>query len=220
MVRSVKEDLAIRPEKCSAPGRSDASHQSWSDPDKRISRFEGLIMRFRFLCLSFQATLKSVTYSRHNNVTWYLTSLFRDKPNYVTSCRIGEVVPVLNRLSTILWRYLSRGVIAQPFLDFILNARELLVLRPGRFIAVVRVWKLWNREKISFTCTESSPGRPVCTMVSFTPLPLYLRRKSPWYPLDRRLGGPQSRSSLHRKVKMFTLPGLELPLLGRTARSQ
>jgi len=27
-------------------------------------------------------------------------------------------------------------------------------------------------------------------MVSFTPLPLYPQRKSPWYRLDRRLGGP------------------------------
>jgi hypothetical protein len=31
-------------------------------------------------------------------------------------------------------------------------------------------------------------------MISFTLLPLYLRVKSPWYPLDRRLGGTQSRS--------------------------
>jgi hypothetical protein len=31
-------------------------------------------------------------------------------------------------------------------------------------------------------------------VVSFTPRPLYPQRKSPWYPLDRRLGGPQSRS--------------------------
>jgi hypothetical protein len=31
-------------------------------------------------------------------------------------------------------------------------------------------------------------------VVSFTPRPLYLQRKSPWYPLDRRLGGPQNRS--------------------------
>jgi hypothetical protein len=31
-------------------------------------------------------------------------------------------------------------------------------------------------------------------VVSFTPQPLYPRGKSPWYPLDRRLGGPQSRS--------------------------
>jgi hypothetical protein len=30
-------------------------------------------------------------------------------------------------------------------------------------------------------------------MVSFTPRPLYPQRKSPWYPLDRKLGGPQSR---------------------------
>jgi hypothetical protein len=31
-------------------------------------------------------------------------------------------------------------------------------------------------------------------VVNFTPLPLYPQGKSPWYPLDRRLGGPQSRS--------------------------
>jgi hypothetical protein len=31
-------------------------------------------------------------------------------------------------------------------------------------------------------------------VVSFTPRPLYPQGRSPWYPLDRRLGGPQSRS--------------------------
>jgi hypothetical protein len=31
-------------------------------------------------------------------------------------------------------------------------------------------------------------------VVSFIPRPLYPRGISPWYPLDRRLGGPQSRS--------------------------
>jgi hypothetical protein len=31
-------------------------------------------------------------------------------------------------------------------------------------------------------------------VVSFTPRPLYLQGKTPWYPLYRRLGGPQSRS--------------------------
>jgi hypothetical protein len=31
-------------------------------------------------------------------------------------------------------------------------------------------------------------------VVSFTPRPLYPQGKSPWYPFDRRLGGPQSRS--------------------------
>jgi hypothetical protein len=31
-------------------------------------------------------------------------------------------------------------------------------------------------------------------VASFTPLPIYTRGKSPQYPFDRRLGGPQSRS--------------------------
>jgi hypothetical protein len=31
-------------------------------------------------------------------------------------------------------------------------------------------------------------------MASFTPRPLYPQGNSPWYPLDRRLGGPQSQS--------------------------
>jgi hypothetical protein len=43
-------------------------------------------------------------------------------------------------------------------------------------------------------------------VVSFTPLPLY-----PRYPFYRRLGGPQSRSERYGEVKIFTLPGLELP---------
>jgi hypothetical protein len=29
-------------------------------------------------------------------------------------------------------------------------------------------------------------------VVSFTSLPLYSQGKSPWYPLDRRLGGPSA----------------------------
>jgi len=31
-------------------------------------------------------------------------------------------------------------------------------------------------------------------VVSFTPQPLHAQGKSPWYPLDRSLGGTQSRS--------------------------
>jgi hypothetical protein len=31
-------------------------------------------------------------------------------------------------------------------------------------------------------------------VVSFTPRQLYPQGKSTWYPLDRKLGGPQSRS--------------------------
>jgi len=30
-------------------------------------------------------------------------------------------------------------------------------------------------------------------VVSFTPRPLYLQRKRPWYPLESGLAGPQSR---------------------------
>jgi hypothetical protein len=40
-------------------------------------------------------------------------------------------------------------------------------------------------------------------VVSFTPLPLYPRGKSPRYPLDRRLGGPQSRSGRFGKEKIL-----------------
>jgi hypothetical protein len=35
--------------------------------------------------------------------------------------------------------------------------------------------------------------------------------KSSRYPFYRRLGGPQSRSGRYGEVKIFTLPGLELP---------
>jgi hypothetical protein len=47
-------------------------------------------------------------------------------------------------------------------------------------------------------------------VVSFTPRPLYPQGKSPSYPLDRRLGGPQSRSGSGGEEKNSQLqPGIE-----------
>jgi hypothetical protein len=51
-------------------------------------------------------------------------------------------------------------------------------------------------------------------VVIFMPRPLYPQGKSPWYPLDRRLGGLQSRSGRGGEEKNFqTLPGLETPII-------
>jgi hypothetical protein len=49
-------------------------------------------------------------------------------------------------------------------------------------------------------------------VVSFMPRPLYPHGNSPWYHLDRRLGGPQSRSGRDGGGKNSQpLPGLEHP---------
>jgi hypothetical protein len=51
-------------------------------------------------------------------------------------------------------------------------------------------------------------------VVSFTLQPLYFRGKSPWYLLDRRLAGPQSRSGHGDEEKNSEpLPGLESPII-------
>jgi hypothetical protein len=56
-------------------------------------------------------------------------------------------------------------------------------------------------------------------VVSFVPQPLYPQGKSPWYPLDRRLGGPQSRSGRGGDEKNSqTLPGLEPPIIQSVAQ--
>jgi hypothetical protein len=53
-------------------------------------------------------------------------------------------------------------------------------------------------------------------VVNFTPRPLYPQGENPWYPLDRRLGGPQSRSGSDGKEKNSQpLPGLDLPIMQR-----
>jgi hypothetical protein len=46
-------------------------------------------------------------------------------------------------------------------------------------------------------------------VVSFMPLPLYPRGKSPRYPLDRRLGGPQSeeKKNLAYRILLGTYEG-------------
>jgi hypothetical protein len=44
--------------------------------------------------------------------------------------------------------------------------------------------------------------------------PLYPQGKSPWYPLDRRLDGPQSRSGRGGEEKNSQpVPGLEPPII-------
>jgi hypothetical protein len=49
---------------------------------------------------------------------------------------------------------------------------------------------------------------------SFTPRPLYPQGKNPWYPLDRRLGGPQSWSGRGGEEKNSQpLPRLEPPII-------
>jgi hypothetical protein len=52
---------------------------------------------------------------------------------------------------------------------------------------------------------------PVSHPCCFTP-----RRRNPWYPLDRRLGGPHSRSGWYEEVKILVL---KLRPHGRRARS-
>jgi len=47
-------------------------------------------------------------------------------------------------------------------------------------------------------------------VVSFTSRPHYTQGKNPWYSLDRRLGGPQSRCEQGGEEKNSQpLPGLE-----------
>jgi hypothetical protein len=56
-------------------------------------------------------------------------------------------------------------------------------------------------------------------VVSFTPRPLYPQEKNPWYPLDRRLGGFQSRSGRGAEEKNSQpLPGLEPPIIQPVAQ--
>jgi hypothetical protein len=47
--------------------------------------------------------------------------------------------------------------------------------------------------------------------VSFTPRSLYPRGKSPRYPLDRRLDGPQYWSGRRREEKILDPTGAETP---------
>jgi len=57
--------------------------------------------------------------------------------------------------------------------------------------------------------------------VSFTPRPIYTQKKNPRYPLDRRLGGPKSRSGHGVEEKNSEPPpGFEPQSSDRPARSQ
>jgi hypothetical protein len=57
-------------------------------------------------------------------------------------------------------------------------------------------------------------------VISFTPQSLYPQGKNPWYPLNRRLGGPQSRSGHGGEEKNSqSPPGIEPRNPDRPARS-
>jgi hypothetical protein len=55
-------------------------------------------------------------------------------------------------------------------------------------------------------------------VISFTPLLLYPHGKSPWYPLVRRLGGPQNRRGRGGEENSQPLPGLEPPFINSVAQ--
>jgi hypothetical protein len=58
----------------------------------------------------------------------------------------------------------------------------------------------WGSGGISPHILDLSTRR--MSVVSFTPRPLYRQGKSPWYPLGRKLGEPQSRSGHVAKSKI------------------
>jgi hypothetical protein len=56
-------------------------------------------------------------------------------------------------------------------------------------------------------------------VVSYTPRSLYLQGNSPWYPLDKRLGGPLSQSGRGGEEKNSQpLLGLEPPIIQPVAQ--
>jgi hypothetical protein len=57
-------------------------------------------------------------------------------------------------------------------------------------------------------------------VVTFTSRPLYPRGKNPLYPLDTRLGGPQSRSGRRGEEKILDPAGTRIRPFGRPACSQ
>jgi hypothetical protein len=60
-----------------------------------------------------------------------------------------------------------------------------------------------------YSSTSLDLGSTWRWVVRFTPLPIYPRWKSPLYPLDRRLSGPQSRSRHCGEEKILALVGIE-----------
>jgi hypothetical protein len=68
----------------------------------------------------------------------------------------------------------------------------------------VQVHVFLNSELVGGEWSASRPGR-------FT-----AGGKSPRYPLDRRLGGPQNQSGRRGEEKILPLPGLEFRPLGRS----
>jgi hypothetical protein len=77
---------------------------------------------------------------------------------------------------------------------------------------------LWPPRILAFPLGTSCIGSRILDLdtswkwvISFTPRPLYLLRKIPSYPFDRRLSGPQSRSIRHGEQKHLAPTGTRTP---------
>jgi hypothetical protein len=83
--------------------------------------------------------------------------------------------------------------------------------------AMKAYWRSGGRYSSTHSSTSALHGGWV---VSFTPQALYPQGRGPWYPLDRRLGGPPSRYGRGSEERNSQpLPELEPQIIQPLARS-
>jgi hypothetical protein len=77
---------------------------------------------------------------------------------------------------------------------------------------------MWVNEDIALYIPNLSTRQRL--VVTFTPWSHFCQWKSPWYQLDMKLGGPQSRSRCNVKEKnVFPLPAIKSQFLNCLAHS-
>jgi hypothetical protein len=84
----------------------------------------------------------------------------------------------------------------------------------GKFVSVLNWISTTPRRLLCGGCIDPyflDLGTSWRWVVSFTPRPLYPRGKSSQYPLDMRMGGPQSRSGQREDEKNLDPTGTRIP---------
>jgi hypothetical protein len=113
-------------------------------------------------------------------------------------------------------RFHGMGVSTQKTLPLLLKVKVMLSLCLTKQNAMKTYWGVEVHLHAFLTLTLDGGERPASRPGRFTP-----RERAPWYPLDRRLGGPQSQSGHDVEEKNSQpLPGFEPRSSDCPARSQ
>jgi hypothetical protein len=139
--------------------------------------------------------------------------IFRSKTNHIPGKNEHILLPLINCFRVRRWKCLTDTGFQMAVRGLPVHkaqkAPQPFRICKGKVVLVLRHEGVWGSGCIHPRFLDLATSWR--WVVSFTPQPLYPRRKRRRHPLDRRLGGPKSRSGRRGEVKILDPTGTRTP---------